>query len=123
MSGKYKTFVVGIIIILVVVAGLHFFKKRSGTEVKTDAQTGTNLEKASTDEQKELISQKKSGNVMEGTLKLSDNKKKGNLMLVMPDRTLYLSTTRDFSQLIGKQVEVSYEGTLEDFVLGNIILK
>ena len=55
-----------------------------------------------------------------GTLKTSDNVSKGNLMLATKDRNIYLKTSRDFSNLIGKQVYVTYEGDLNSFVLGDI---
>ncbi len=60
------------------------------------------------------------GNVWKGTLKTSDNSAKGNLMLVTPDHTIYIKTSRDFSSLIGKQVVVAYQGSLDGFTLTNI---
>ncbi len=62
-------------------------------------------------------------NTWTGTLKLSDNQKKGTLMLVMEKQTIYINTSRDYSQLIGKNVKVTYEGTLDSFVLGDIVQK
>lgn len=56
----------------------------------------------------------------DGTLKVSDNSQKGNLMLVTADHTVYIHTSRDFSSLIGKRVKVSYTGTLDSFSLGDI---
>lgn len=59
-------------------------------------------------------------NALEGTLWLSDNETKGNLMLVNNVITIYIKTSRDFSNLIGKQVIASVDGTLNDFTLLNI---
>lgn len=56
----------------------------------------------------------------EGTLLQSDNTNKGNYKLQTKDHVLYLRTSRDFSSMLGKEVKVSYEGTLENFVLGDI---
>jgi len=60
-------------------------------------------------------------NVWQGTLKISDNPKKGNLMLVMDKTTVYINTSRDYSDLIGQKVSASYEGTLDSFRLGDIV--
>jgi hypothetical protein len=57
---------------------------------------------------------------LEGILKRSDDVEKGNLLLVMPDKKIYLNTTRDFNQLTDKQVTVYIEGTVENFILLDI---
>ncbi len=62
-------------------------------------------------------------NTWEGILKASDSAQKGNLMLVMSSRTIYIMTSRDFSDLLDKPVVVSYEGTSDSFRLGNITAK
>jgi hypothetical protein len=61
-------------------------------------------------------------NALEGELRDSSDKRRGNLMLLLKDsdRIIYLNTSRDFSQLIGKQVSVSIEGSLDDFRLLDI---
>ena len=56
----------------------------------------------------------------EGALWSSDDETKGNLMLITGDATIYVSTSRDFSKLVGKDVVVSIEGTLDNFTLLNI---
>ena len=57
---------------------------------------------------------------LEGTLWLSDNEARGNLMLINSTATVYVRTSRDFSSLVGKYVIVSIDGILENFVLLNI---
>lgn len=57
---------------------------------------------------------------MTGTLKASDDTTKGNFVLVMPDHSIYIRTSRDYSELVGKEVTVSYTGTLENFTLMDI---
>ncbi|MEK7138717.1 MAG: hypothetical protein AAB799_00870 [Patescibacteria group bacterium] len=59
-------------------------------------------------------------NTLEGTLWLSDDETKGNLMLVNTYATIYIKSSRDFSGLTGKQVIVSVDGTLDNFMLLNI---
>lgn len=57
---------------------------------------------------------------LEGTLWVSNDQSKGNLMLQSKYALIYLKTSRDFNNLIGKNVLVSTEGTLENFTLLNI---
>ncbi|HEY4520614.1 MAG TPA: hypothetical protein VJJ72_02320 [Candidatus Paceibacterota bacterium] len=57
---------------------------------------------------------------LSGELKVSDNESKGNLLLVTSDSKIYLRTSRDFSPLIDKQVEVIILGTIESFSLVTI---
>jgi hypothetical protein len=60
-------------------------------------------------------------NTWSGFLKTSNNPAKGNLMLQTSDRTIYIKTSRDYSSLLDKYVVVVYEGSYENFVLGNIL--
>ena len=59
----------------------------------------------------------------EGTLKISDNLQKGNLLLVTPQHTIYLFTSRDFSSLLDTQVKVIYQGDGNNFTLLDIVAK
>src|SRR5690606_30800429 len=61
-------------------------------------------------------------NALEGELLVSTDRRRGNLMLLLEDsdRIIYLNTSRDFSQLVGKQVSVIIEGSLDDFRLIDI---
>ena len=54
---------------------------------------------------------------LEGVLWSSDDKAKGDLMLVSSTATVYIKTSRDFSDLVGKHVLVSIDGTLDSFTL------
>lgn len=56
---------------------------------------------------------------LEGTLWLSDDETKGNLMLVTGDATIYIRTSRDFSELVSKDVVVWIDGILDNFTLLN----
>jgi ribosome maturation factor RimP len=58
-----------------------------------------------------------SGNVTaKGTLSVSDNADRGNLMIESSSGKIYIATKRDFSALIGKEVSLQAEGTLNSFV-------
>jgi hypothetical protein len=61
-------------------------------------------------------------NALVGELMASNDKKKGNLMIKLDGtgRIIYLNTSRDFSSLIGKHVQVSIEGSTDDFRLLDI---
>ncbi|OGN02561.1 MAG: hypothetical protein A2651_00045 [Candidatus Yanofskybacteria bacterium RIFCSPHIGHO2_01_FULL_42_12] len=57
---------------------------------------------------------------VEGTLWRSDDDAKGNLMLVTSDAIIYIRTSRDFNELVSKNVVVSIDGTSDNFTLLNI---
>ncbi len=59
-------------------------------------------------------------NTLDGALWASDDKTKGNLMLITKDTTVYINTSRDYSDLVGKSVVVSINGTSDNFTLLNI---
>lgn len=58
-----------------------------------------------------------------GVLNKSDNLQKGNLMLETPGRNIYLHTSRDYTALLGREVTVSIEGTVQSFNLIEIKAK
>ena len=64
-------------------------------------------------------------NSLSGQLQKSNDSRKGNLMLKLADseRTIYLNTSRDFSSLVGKDVVVTIDGSLDDFRLVDIKAK
>ena len=71
----------------------------------------------------ENISKNTSGekvSALEGVLWPSDDELNGNLMLVNDNTTVYIKSSRDFSDLIGKSVIVSIDGTLDNFTLLNM---
>ncbi len=57
----------------------------------------------------------------QGTLLVSDNHTRGNLMLKTPTSNFYFRTSRDYSSLIGKSVTATGNGTTEQFSLTDII--
>ncbi|MBI4158481.1 MAG: hypothetical protein HY505_02595 [Candidatus Yanofskybacteria bacterium] len=57
---------------------------------------------------------------LEGVLWSSDDETKGNLMLVNNNATIYIRTSRDFNNLVGKYVIASVDGTSDNFTLLNI---
>lgn len=57
----------------------------------------------------------------QGTLQKSDNSAKGTYELMTGGHTIYIHTSRDYSALVGKQVNVSYSGSLLNFSLGDIV--
>lgn len=62
-------------------------------------------------------------NMWEGKLEASDNTAKGNYKLTSGTHVIYIKTSRDYSSLVGKDVKVSYQGSLESFSLQDITAK
>lgn len=107
------------IIILILIGWLIVKNSKSSNQTPQDQTTNN----SQTQQSQQQNSPSQVGNSMTGTLKLSDNLSKGNLMLVSSGHTTYLFTSRDFSSLVGQEVTVTYEGTPADFHLGNIVAK
>jgi len=107
------------LIIVLVVVGWLAFKKPVEKANNTTPLEQTQQQQAEPVKNTTISSP----NTWEGVLKASNNSQKGNLMLETKERTIYLKTSRDFSQLLGKDVVVGYEGTLDSFALGDITAK
>jgi hypothetical protein len=122
MNMKNKRILIGLVLIVAIAVVFGFLKKK---EIKApDTQTiksGTELTNDSNEQAPKTSAPELKGNSLTGTLQKSDNAKNGNLMVITEGRKHYIRTSRDYISLIGKQVDVRYEGTLEDFVLGDIV--
>ena len=106
--------------IIIVIAGLIWLF-RSKPAAQTGSMNAGNSQQNSQNPNPSPTPSNGSG-VWTGTLKASDRAAKGNIMLVTKDRSIYMRTSRDFSSMYGKKVDVSYQGSLQSFVLGNITL-
>lgn len=120
--------IVGVIIVL---AAIIFFVTRGGENQNNDNQAndqqdeqvaGDNNTNQDNDEDQDSgtptsdDSVSGSGDVTAtGTLRASDNPARGNLMIDSNRGKIYISTKRDFSSLIGSQVTLQAEGTLNQF--------
>ena len=60
------------------------------------------------------------GNSWQTTLMASDNKARGQYMITVDGHTIYIFSSRDYSALVGKPVNVHYTGTINSFQLGDI---
>lgn len=120
MAKKNQQYFVLLAIVVVVVVVIALFR------TKHAAQAPGSSEQAGQQQSQQTSGQSATGaadaSVWMGVLKTSNNPGSGNLMLVTKDRTIYIKTSRDYSALIGKNVRVSYEGTWQSFVLGDITL-
>ena len=112
-SGGY--FYYYLLIVVIILAGGWFLWKNGGwTPAEEAGEQGTT--------QDETLSE--GTNILQGTLQASDNPARGNLMLVLGDQSpRYISTVRDFSSLVGKEVEVRIENMAEGFKLLDIAAK
>lgn len=121
MDKKIKQIIAWVGAIIIVVAIVMTSRTKQGNDNKNnqpnDQQQNTS---SSQEEQKTIAPTKTNSDVWVGTLRASDTITKGNLMLTTTERTIYIKTNRDYNILIGKKVRVSYEGTWQNFVLGEI---
>lgn len=108
-----------IAVIIVVIGVVWFYKaKHAGQEKLPTSQPVVQNPTAATT----APASSSQADIWTGVLKNSDNSAKGSIMLVTKDRTIYIRTSRDFQSLVGKNVNVSYEGTWQSFALGDITL-
>jgi hypothetical protein len=125
---KNQKIAVGVIVLIALIAAWQLGKQPSGQNQNENQNTQIQAENSGekTEPSKPTATPKPQtqtttqGDVWEGTLLESDNTNKGNYRLVTKDHILYLRTSRDFSSLINKQVRVSYQGTVDSFILGDI---
>ena len=123
MTKKNQQYYGALAALIVIVAIVWFAKsKRSASDTQTSdnqpKQTEQTLQEKTTTPTS--ITGNNSESVWTGKLMASDNSKKGNLMLVTKDHTIYIKTNRDYSSLEGNNVRVSYQGTADSFTLGDI---
>jgi len=123
MQNKYPPFVAGIVgalVIVGIVIALLKFSPRTAPIPLEDGSKNSSNETMDSGSKNGMSGATTDG--FSGRLRASDTPAKGNLMLVMPDHTLYLRTSRDFSDLLDKEVNVEIDGDLESFRLVDIRL-
>jgi hypothetical protein len=116
--------VMGVILVILLVVVVQYFKGQSKNE--PDSENNTNkqgTEQRGSFEAKTPESAPNGEGQLSGTLKISDDLKRGNLMLITSDRAIYLFTSRDYSTLFDKEVYVEIEGDFESFRLVDIVAK
>lgn len=115
MKISKKGLYIGLAVLLALIISAVVYFKNHGTESNAEPQTNTLPQAAG-----HQAGQATNGSFWEGKLQASNNKTKGNLMLKTATSTIYINTSRDFSDLMGKQVQVTYQGTANSFQLGDI---
>jgi len=114
---KIKRYIVGVVLI----AGLAFVIVRDNKKSESGKDNGMEPTKQGSEQPSpESLTQ------AEGVLQRSDSKSRGNLMIVREGEAnpkIYITTRRDYSALIGKTVIMKYDGTLDNFVLTDIVAK
>ncbi len=124
-------FIILVLLVLVIAGAVYFLSDNSSQtgeeQLDTNQSQSQNQNQNQNNQQQNVDSDNDSiieeiPNTLEGELLNSNDKRRGNLMLLLKDsdRIIYLNTSRDFSSLIGKQVSVSIEGSLDDFRLLDI---
>jgi hypothetical protein len=115
-----KYWQVGAIIIVVIIIGVYFDIRHANKTQPAENSEQTNMSQNEAAVPSSISQAATGTESWEGTLENSNNSAKGNLMLVTPAHTIYIRSGRDFSSLIGKKVNVTYQGTLDSFSLENI---
>jgi hypothetical protein len=121
-----------LVVLVVVVGGAVYFWKQSKTDSKP-ASTNSTQNNSSGNNSKpttpnptpsgtDIGSEVMNGGI-EGKLYESDNKSRGNLMLVTADKTIYIQTARDYKALFGQDVVMTIDGDLTSFTLVDIKAK
>ena len=105
-----------VLVIIAALAGISYFKNRGANTNKTGQEQTQNQPGDNTNNNPNQQNPPAAGEgELVGTLKTSDNLKRGNLMLVISDHTIYLFTSRNYSALLNKQVTMKINGTMENF--------
>lgn len=138
-----KSIIIFLLLVLAVVAGIWYFKgskddnsdnsttqQQNSNSSSSDNSNSSNSNSSSDSETQDSTSASDSDdtvvqevpNGLEGQLKVSNDSNRGNLMLLLKDsdRIIYLYSSRDYSSLIGKNVLVTIDGSLDDFRLVDI---
>ncbi len=133
-----KSTLIVLLVILVVVGGIWYLRGDEAEEPETngtsqqqnDTNTPANSNSNNLPSTHELLDDDDAETVVEeipnglqGELQSSNDANRGNLMLLLSDsdRIIYLNTSRDYSGLIGKDVLVKIDGSLDDFRLVDIV--
>ncbi|MFA5990908.1 MAG: hypothetical protein WC794_01515 [Candidatus Doudnabacteria bacterium] len=121
MDKKTKQIIAWVGAIIIVMAIVFISRTKQGDNNKNN-QPGDQQQNTNTTQQEQTttVPAKTDSEVWVGNLKASDTPSKGNLMLTTTERTIYIKTNRDYSALVGKKVRVSYSGSWQNFVLGDI---
>lgn len=83
------------------------------TNQNTNSSSGSNSQPAASSE----IPTENAGNIeATGTVQVSDIPSRGNFMLDSSRGKIYVKTSRDFSDLVGKQANLAAEGNINSFV-------
>ena len=121
MQNKYPAWVAGIVGALVIIGIVFALLRSSSQTAQAPSDEGSqNTSKDMMDSGSKNGIPDATTDGFSGTLKASDTPTKGNLMLVMTDHTVYLRTSRDYSDLLDKEVNVEIDGDLEAFELVDI---
>ena len=111
-----------IVLVIVVVAGIQYFKNQNSSPEQDKNQT-PNEQQQSGDSQQGDEPEPANPEQLTGTLKISDDLKRGNLMLATDERNIYVFTSRDYSALLDKPVIMEIDGSLDNFRLVDIKAK
>jgi len=128
--------ILGVVIaVVVIIAAIVWFNNSGEPEEAQETGNNTQQQPSNNSNQSGNVDQnqdnenetdeEESDFTLEGTLQNSNDKNRGNLMLLLTDsdRVVYFTTARDFSKLVGEEVVLTIDGTLDSFTLLDIEAK
>jgi hypothetical protein len=118
---KAKIFV-WLIVLILIIGGVWYFGIKEKTPESAEQEDKSLIKNNIGQDNTSEVTTEEIPNSLVGELKVSNDKRRGNLMLLLEnsDRIIYLNTSRDFSSLVGEQVIVTIDGSLDDFRLVDI---
>ncbi len=111
---KTKIYTIVLLVGIGLIAGALISKKGELFDKETNDDIKPAEVKTETTKDKNIVNGHSS---LEGVLQASEDAKLGNFKLVSGDSEIYIRTSRDFSKLVGLQVLVLINGTLDNFQL------
>ena len=120
MEKSNQQYFATIAVLVVLVALIWNFKTKPANNTSSSPTNNSNVHTEIKKDAPATTPSSAEPSLWTGTLKKSDNSSKGNLMLVTKERTIYIHSSRDWSALMDKEVNVKYEGSLQGFTLIDI---
>lgn len=112
MSSRAVRIGIAVLVAVATIGAVYAF--RSQENKNTEGRSGE-AQSDGQSEEKALAEDQLAGKLMD-----SDNVELGNYMLVAEDTKVYLNTIRNFQPLVGREVVVTIDGTLDSFRLVDI---
>ena len=121
LNKNNRAVVILLVIILLIGLGYYTNNNRQANQTKQgDSNSPSSQQNKAITNNEDATSQ---GGILTrmGTFMRTDNPNKGNFIIQTATSNFYIFTSRDYSSLLGKQVELTANGTTENFTLVDIV--